>query len=165
MFPPGKPGREISGKIWGFEISRFSGNLCRDFGKFFYISKDFSGTDIYHCDIKNALMQILNLFFCLLNTIFQNSQNLLRRNACEIKIFSSIGRKIEKLKLSLSKRHNKMLKIRSEMLKIRKNGEIIKLGKITQEFPESQESRGFWGSREFPEIPGKFLKISSFPGS
>ena len=54
----GKSGREISWKIWGFETSRFPGNLCRDPGKFFYISKDFSGTDIYHFDIKNALLQI-----------------------------------------------------------------------------------------------------------
>ena len=57
--------------------------------------KDFSGTDIYHSDIKNALvLRYLKLkFFCLLNIILQNSQNFSRRNACEIKIFSSICRK------------------------------------------------------------------------
>ena len=43
---------------------------------------------------------------------------------------------MEKLKLSLSKQHNKMLKIKSEMLKIRKNVEIIKLEKVSYEnFP------------------------------
>ena len=51
MFPPGKSGQEI----WGFEISHFSGSLRRDLGKCLHISKDFSGTDIYHSDIKNAL--------------------------------------------------------------------------------------------------------------
>ena len=51
MFPPGKSGQEI----WTFEISRFPGNLCRDPGKCLYIRKDFSGTDTYHSDIKNAL--------------------------------------------------------------------------------------------------------------
>ena len=59
VFPPKKSGREI----WGFEIFRFPVNLIRDPGKFFYISKDFRDTDIYHSDIKNALLQIKNLFF------------------------------------------------------------------------------------------------------
>ena len=59
MFPPGKSGQEIL----GFEISRFSGSLCRNPGKCLYISKDFSGTDIYHSDIKNALV----LRYCKLN--------------------------------------------------------------------------------------------------
>ena len=52
MFPPGKSGQGI----WGFEISRFPGSLCRDPGKCLYISKDFLATDIYHSDIKNALV-------------------------------------------------------------------------------------------------------------
>ena len=55
-------------------------------------SKDFRDIDIYHSDTKNALEQILN-FFYFLKVIFQNSQNLLRRNAYEIKNFSSICRK------------------------------------------------------------------------
>ena len=76
------------------------------------------------------------------------------------KFFSQFVEKIEKLKLSLSKQHNKMLKIRSEMLKIIKNVKMIKLRKITQEFPESQ---GFSESRLLPEIPGKFLKNFLFP--
>ena len=58
VLPPGKSGRKISREIWGFEIFRFPGNLCRDPGKFFYVSKGFSGTDIYHSDIKNALLQL-----------------------------------------------------------------------------------------------------------
>ena len=40
---------------------------------------------------------------------------------------------MEKLKLSLSKQHNKMLKIKSEMLKIRKNVKIIKVEKFYRE--------------------------------
>ena len=77
--------------------------------------------------------------YCLIKIIFEN---LLKRNACEIKFFSSICQKMEKLKLSLSKQHNKMLKTKSEMLKIIKNVKIIKLEKIFREsfrkFPESQ---------------------------
>ena len=88
-------------------------------GNFLYISKNFRGTDIHHSDIKNALVQIKN-FFCSLKIIFQNSQNFFRRNACEIKIFSQFITKIEKLMLGLSKHHNKMLKMRPEMLKIGK---------------------------------------------
>ena len=41
--------------------------------------------------------------------------------------------KIGKLKLRLSKQHNKM--------KIRKNGKVIKLEKNSRKFPESRESR------------------------
>ena len=52
MFPPGKSGQEI----WGVQISRLRGSLCREPEKCLYISKDFSDTDIYHSDIKNALV-------------------------------------------------------------------------------------------------------------
>ena len=52
MFPLGKSGQEI----WGFEISRVPGSLYRDPGKCFSISKDFSGTDNFHSDTKNALV-------------------------------------------------------------------------------------------------------------
>ena len=41
--------------------------------KCFYIGKDFSGTNIYHSDIKNALVLRylkLKFFFCLLKIIF-----------------------------------------------------------------------------------------------
>ena len=71
---------------------------------------------------------------------------------------------MEKLKLRLSKQRNKMLKIKSEMLKIRKNVEIIKLEKISREnfgkFPESRQSRRF---REFPGIPKKLFE--NFPST
>ena len=95
MFPPGKSGQEN----WGFEISRFPGSLCRDPGKCLYISKNFSGTDIYRFDIKNAiLLRYCKLFFfCLIKIIFQNLQKLLRRNACEIQIFFQFDEKMEKL--------------------------------------------------------------------
>ena len=45
--------------------------------KHLYVGKGFSGTDIYHSDIKNALvLRYLKLIsFCLLKIIFQNSQN------------------------------------------------------------------------------------------
>ena len=44
--------------------------------------------------------------------------------------------KMEKIMLSLSKQHNKMLKNKFEMLKIRKNVKIIKLEKFSRENPE-----------------------------
>ena len=53
------------------------------------------------------------------------------------KFFLEFVKKMEKLKLSLSKPHDKMLKMKSEMLKIRKNVKIIKREKISREnFPE-----------------------------
>ena len=58
------------------------------------------------------------IFFCLLKIFFQNSQNLLGRNALRSNFFSQFVEKIEKLELSLSKQLKQMLKIRSEMLKI-----------------------------------------------
>ena len=57
MFPPGKSGKEI----WVLEISRFPGSLCRDPAKCLYISKDFSGTDIYHSDIKCVSFALLQI--------------------------------------------------------------------------------------------------------
>ena len=59
------------------------------------------------------------------------------------KFFPQFVEKIEKLKLSLLKRHNKMLKIESEMLKIRKNGKIIKLGKFPGNVPIPGYPKGF----------------------
>ena len=50
---------------------------------------------------------------------------------------------MEKLKLSLSKQDNKMLKIKSEILKIRKNVKIIKLEKISGRFSGFRELRKF----------------------
>ena len=48
------------------------------------------------------------------------------------KFFLQFVEKIEKLKLSLLKQHKKKQKIKSEMLKIRKNVKIIKLEKISR---------------------------------
>ena len=44
-FPSGKSGREFFRKICGFEVFRFPEKLCWDTGNFFYVIKDFSGTD------------------------------------------------------------------------------------------------------------------------
>ena len=64
--------------------------------------------------------------------------------------------KMKKLLLSLSKQYhnNKMLKIKSEMLKIRKNVKIFKLEKISRE-----------NFREFLKFLRNFLKIPRFLGS
>ena len=70
-----------------------------------------------------------------------------------LKFFPQFVEKIEKPKLILSKQRYKMLKIRSEMLKIRKNGKIIKLGRISRKFPEYRE----FFFENFP-FPGK-LKV------
>ena len=68
------------------------------------------------------------------------------------KVFIQFVEKMEKLKVSLPKQHNKMLKIKSEMLKNRKNVKIIKLEKTS--------------SQNFPGISREsFLKISRFPVS
>ena len=78
------------------------------------------------------------------------------------KIFSQFVEKIKKLTLGLSKQHNSMLKIRPEMLKIRKNGIIIKLGKNYREnFPIPKNLDNFLD----PGIPGKFFENFPFPGS
>ena len=54
------------------------------------------------------------------------------------------GSLLESSLLSLSKQHNKMLKIKSEMLKI-KNVKIIKLEKISLEnFPNPGNPEDFW---------------------
>ena len=54
-----------------------------------------------------------------------------------------------------------MLKIRFEMLKIRKNGKIIKLEKNSREFPKSREFSGSW---KFHGIPGNNFENFPFPG-
>ena len=64
------------------------------------------------------------------------------------KIFPQVVNKIEKLKLSLSKQRNKALKMRFEMLKTRKKGKAIKLGKTSRKiYPEIYR---------IPEIPRIF---------
>ena len=134
-------------------------------GNFFYITKDFRDTDIHHSDINNALVQIIKFFAC--------SKLFLR--ICKIfydetfatsKFFPQFVEKIEKLKLTLSKQTNKMLKIRSEMLKIRKNSKIIKLEKNSQEnFPEIFRTPRIPRIFRILGFPGIFLKIVCFPGS
>ena len=62
MFPPGKWGRGISRESWGFKFTVSREIYVGIPVNFSYISKDFRGTDIPHSDIKNALLQILNLF-------------------------------------------------------------------------------------------------------
>ena len=61
------------------------------------------------------------------------------------KIFLQFVEKMEKLKLSFRKQHNKILNIKSEMLKIRKNVKIIKLEKIFRKlfgnFPSPEDHR------------------------
>ena len=66
MFHPERSEQEI----WGIKIFRFPRSLCRDPEKCLYISKDFSGTDIYHSDIKNALV----LRYCKLKFFFLFSE-------------------------------------------------------------------------------------------
>ena len=59
------------------------------------------------------------------------------------KNFPQFVKNIEKLKLSLSKQHNKMLKIRSEMLKTRKKGKTVKLEKFSlKNFPRISQIPG-----------------------
>ena len=73
---------------------------------------------------------------------------------------------MEKLELSLSKQHNKMLKIKSEMLKIRKNVKIIKLEKISCEnFQGVSRIPGIPKIFGIPGIPEKFFENFRFPGS
>ena len=64
--------------------------------------------------------------------------------------FPQFVEKMEKLQLNLSKQHNKMLKIKSEMLKIRKNVKIIKFEKIS--------------CKNFAGIPEKLFKNFPFSG-
>ena len=53
----------------GFRNLPFPGKFMSGSCEFFYISKDFSGTDIYYSDIKNALLQILKLIFQIRNIL------------------------------------------------------------------------------------------------
>ena len=77
------------------------------------------------------------------------------------KICPQFVEKIEELQPSLSKQLNKMLKIRSEMLKFRKNGKIIKLEKNSRKvFPNPGNSEDF----RIPRIFQNFLENFLFPG-
>ena len=79
------------------------------------------------------------------------------------KFFPQFVEKMEKLKLSLSKQHDKMLKIKHEMLKIRKCFKIIQLAKISREnflgIFRIPESRRFLVLRKFPGTPEKFFRF------
>ena len=80
------------------------------------------------------------------------------------KFFSRFVEKIEKLELSLSKQHNKMLKIRSEMLKIIKNVKMIKLGKISRILEFSGFPIRIFGiSKNFRDSWKIFKKFFCFP--
>ena len=86
------------------------------------------------------------------------------------KFFPHFLEEIEKFKLSLSKQHNKMLKMISEMRKNQKKSVAIKLGKfsrkkIPRNFPNPGNPKDFRNLRNFPGFLGRFLKISRFPGS
>ena len=112
----------------------------------FYISKDFSGTDIYHSDTKNALEPTANVtkIFCLLKTVFKCRKNFHDKLLVRSQFFSQFVEKIEKFILSLPKQHNKMLKMRSKMMKTRKKAKQSSSkkfpGKNFREFFESRES-------------------------
>ena len=87
-------------------------------------------------------MRYCKLKFCFAyqNFFFKIRESFCNKMLVRSKFFRQFVEKIEKLKLSLTKQHNKMLKIRSKMLKIRKNVKIIKLEKNSREFPESRKS-------------------------
>ena len=70
--------------------------------------------------------------------------------------FSQYVQKIEKLMLGLSKQHNKMLKIKPEMLKIRK----WQNNQTREKFPGN-----FPGNIPNPGNYEYFQKIYRFPGS
>ena len=94
VFPSVKSGREISLEICFFLKFPVSREIYAGIsGIFLYLQGFYRDTDIHHSDIKNALVQILNVFLWSLKIIFQNSQNFLRRSAYEIKLFFSIFRK------------------------------------------------------------------------
>ena len=71
---------------------------------------------------------------------------------------------MEKLKLSLSKQHNKVLNIKSEMLKIKKMSKILS-AKIFGNFLNPSDPKDYLDSGNLMEFPRNFLKLSCFPGS
>ena len=58
----------------GFGNFPFPGKFMSGSREIFFIRKDFRGTDIYHSDIKNALLQIKN-FFLLTKNYFSKFAN------------------------------------------------------------------------------------------
>ena len=80
------------------------------------------------------------------------------------KFFYSFVENIEKLELSLSKQHNKMLKIRSEMLKIIKkcqNNQARQTfsGKFPGNFPNPENPKDFRDSGNFRDSREIFRKF------
>ena len=102
-----------------------------------------------------------NFFLLTKNYFFKIRKIVLDKMLVRSKFFPQCVEKIEKLKLSLSKQRYKMLKMRSETLKTRKKGKIIKQGKFSWEF---SQSRAFLRSRKFSGFPGKFFENFPFPG-
>ena len=82
----------------------------------------------------------LNCFFAYSKLFFKIRKIFNDKMLVRSKFFSQFVETIEKFKLSLSKQHNKMLKMRSEMLKTKKKSKIIKLEKISRKFSESRKS-------------------------
>ena len=80
------------------------------------------------------------------------------------KFFSQFLEKIEKCNLSLSRQQNKMLKMRSEMLKTRKKKQNNEAGKnfsvkFLGNFSNPRNPEDFRDPGSFTELPGSFLKI------
>ena len=80
-----------------------------------------------------------------------------------LKIFPQFVEKIEKLKLSLSKQRNKMLKMKSEMLKTRKKAKQSSSGNFPGNFPNPEDFRD--PGKNFPGFSGIPGKIFRFPES
>ena len=96
VFPPRKSRREISRKIWGFEISRFPGNLCRDPGKFFFHFEGFSGNVIYHSDVKMRSCKVKNFFLFVKNYFSKFPKFFPTKCLGDQKIFPGICSKMRK---------------------------------------------------------------------
>ena len=93
------------------------------------------------------------------------SDKILARSIISLLFFE----KIEKFKPSLSKQHNKMLKIRSEMLKIKKMAKQSSSRKISGKFSGNFSNPGisqdFRDPEKLPRFREFFLKIFRFSGS
>ena len=63
---PGKSGREI----WGFENFPFTGEFTSGSLEIFFHFIGFSGTDIYHSDVKIRLCRVLFIYFLLVKNYF-----------------------------------------------------------------------------------------------
>ena len=136
-------------------------------GEIFFYFKGFSGTDIYHSDVKMRLCKV-SVFSYSFKIIYQNFHNFLRPNAWEIKKFF-----LNLLKNSNSIRQNnikKCLNLDAIWKKISLSLLLWPNNQARETFPEnflgnspnSGNSKDFWDTGNFP---GKFLKITRFPVS